>query len=169
MNHYHRINSPRNLIFHMKIPVFLTIALVTLTSISAEQITLNSKDGRKISASLIQVHSDSVEVRREDGEQFTISFEKLDKDTVEMLKNIALEEKEAAIAEQKKKIAAEEAEQARIPKFTKNPKTPADIPEKIVIKAEDGKEFLSNQPNQLHPVILMPFFPFQRPLAEVRS
>jgi hypothetical protein len=37
-------------------------------------------------------------------------------------------------------IAARESERARIPKFPENPKKLADLPEKIVIKVEDGKK-----------------------------
>lgn len=124
----------------MKALVVLFLLLADAGSVFAEEITLTSKDGRKISATLIQVHGDSVEFRRQDGSEFTIAFEKLDGNTVEMLNKIALEEKEAAIAEQEKKMQAEEAEQARIPKFPEKPKTPADLPEKIVITMEDGKE-----------------------------
>lgn len=119
---------------------FLLFLLASGSPIFAEEITLTSKDGRKIDVTLIQVYGDSVEVRKKGGDEFKIDFEKLDDATVKDLKKIALEEKEAAIAAQKDKVAAKEAELARIPKFPKNPKSLTDLPEKIVITPEDSKK-----------------------------
>jgi hypothetical protein len=124
----------------MKIPVVFPFLLFCVGSALAEEITLVSKDGRKISATLIEVHDDSVEFLRKDGKEFTIAFTNLDENTVQALKKIALQKQEAAIAEQQKIIAAEKAEQARIPKFPENPKTLEDLPEKVVIAIEDNKE-----------------------------
>lgn len=113
----------------MKSFVMFPFLVFCISSTLAEEITLVSKDGRKISATLVQVHNDSVELIRSDGKEFTIAFTNLDENTVTTLKKIALE-----------KVAAEEAEQARIPKFPNNPKTLEDLPEKVVISIEDNKQ-----------------------------
>ncbi len=123
----------------MKSFSFLLLLITGIGALFAQEMTLTSKDGRKISATIIRIHDDSVEFRRDDGEEFTIAFEKFDQSTVEALKKIALEEKEAAIAEQKKKMAAEEAELARIPKFPEKPKTGEDLPQKIVFNLKNEK------------------------------
>lgn len=124
----------------MKITQLPLLSLVCVQSIFAGEITLTSKDGRKLSGELIAVHDSSVKIRKADGAEFTIDFRKLDEATVGTLEKIALEEKAAAMAKEKEMIAARESEQARIPKFPENPKTLADLPEKIVIKVEDGKK-----------------------------
>lgn len=136
-------NNSADFINHtMNIKGQMTLMLFFLSTLGlkAQEMILGSKDGRKMSGNIVQVYDDSVEFKRDDGKEFTISFDKLDEETVTKLKQIAIDEKNAAIAAQKKKMEEEAAELAKIPKFPERPNKIEDLPQKVVFEVKDGKE-----------------------------
>ena len=80
-------------------------------------VKLVSKDGKTIEVEVVSVGEKSAKIKKADGKEFEIAFDRLDAASVASLQ----------------KLAAEIAKNARpLPKG--EPKSPADLPEKVVVK-----------------------------------
>ena len=88
-------------------------------------VKLVSKDGKTIEVEVVSVGEKSAKIKKADGKEFEIAFSRLDAASVESLR----------------KIAAEAAKNARpLPKG--DPKSPADLPEKVVVKPGENLKFV---------------------------
>ncbi|HWB04296.1 MAG TPA: hypothetical protein VG796_14805 [Verrucomicrobiales bacterium] len=89
------------------------------------KLTLVSKDGKSITAEVVAVGKKSAKIKKADGKEYEIAFDRLKPESVEALKKATPPTAPAAPAANK--------DERPLPKG--KPATPADIPEKVVVKA----------------------------------
>ena len=105
----------------------LLVAVLPLAFAADEpgMVKLVSKDGKTIEVEVVSVGEKSAKIKKADGKEFEIAFNRLDAASVEALQ----------------KLAAEIAKNVRpLPKG--EPKTPADLPEKVVVKPGEHLRFV---------------------------
>jgi hypothetical protein len=98
---------------------------------AAETMAIEGKDGKTLQAEVLSADDDSVQIRRADGKEFDLPFARLsDKSVKEIRDRIAAREK-AAAEEAAAKEAAKPVERIKVPQ---DPKSPAELAEKVVVK-----------------------------------
>lgn len=112
----------------MRSKLFVLLLAVVPLAFAADEpamLKLVSKDGKTIEVEVVSVGEKSAKIKKADGKEFEIAFNRLDAASVESLQ----------------KLAAEIAKNTRpLPKG--EPKTPADLPEKVVVKPGEHLKFV---------------------------
>jgi len=87
----------------------ITLAIISLSSLNADERTWTSSDGKKFKAELISFNIDNnqVVIKNAKGKQFTLPLDRLSEDDQTFLKK--LDEEQKAVASEKAKLIAERA------------------------------------------------------------
>jgi hypothetical protein len=110
----------------MKLRFVSTLLIVTplFAADPPVKLTLVSKDGKSITAEVVTVGENSAKIKKSDGKEYEVAFDRLKSESVEALKKATPRAAAGPAATKGERL---------LPKG--KPATPADIPEKVVVKA----------------------------------
>ncbi len=106
----------------LKMIVSLLLSAASLVQ-AGESVAIKGRDGKTIQAEILSADEDSVKIRRGDGKEFDLPYSRVSDESVESIRKLLAERE-----------ANKPVERAKVPK---DPKTPEDIPEKVVVKKGD--------------------------------
>lgn len=116
-----------------KFYIFIAMLALLNGTAFAELVTLKNKAGKPLQVNIDEVLQDSVKVTTAKGKEFTIPFTSLNEESVALIKK---RQEDAAKAVKAKEEAIQESLR---PTFPEDPKSPAELPQKVSLTAAQFK------------------------------